>query len=365
MHRASRTSTKIRVNVTRRIALIAAGVVVVGVGLLIALNPDKNAGEANLDDALIIDLLPEPLASDEVRHSGTNPALDGTMPELEAGGWIQIVDKDTGRLAQQYRFRRLDPNPQGMPANWVRMDQPRTEMYLSGGRVLRLSGDSALVHLPHRVLESGTLTGHVLIEVFQPPPGLLLNDLRDKPILVMHTPEAAFDNVMGEVRCRDRFRIESPSMEFLGSGLSLLINDQTDPVRTTLEIQHLEYARLAQGAIEPGLSDDSPRPAATSSPGAPGLPGAPAAGGRVQPTAPDASILYYKLTLSENVKIQEGIGTRVVTGDLLTVLFSTASEGFDGTAARGRSSQSEATSGQSPRMKPQRVPEYEWSPKDF
>jgi len=357
------------VNLTKRIALITGGVVVVGVGLLIALTPDKNAGQVNLDDTIIIDLLPEPLASDEVRRSGTNPALDGTMPELKAGGWIQIVDKDTGRLVQQYRFRRLDPNPPGMPANWVQMDQPRAEVYLSGDRVLRLSGDSALVHLPHRVLESGTLTGHVLIEVFKPPPGLLLNDLRDKPILVMHAPEAAFDNVMGEVRCRDRFRVESPSMEFLGSGLSLLINDQTDPVRITLEIQHLEYARLAQGAIEPGPSDEpassgSPPPAGTSSPGAPGLPGAPAAGGRVQPTAPDASILYYKLTLSENVKIQEGIGTRVVTGDLLTVLFSTQSKGFDGTAARGRSSQSEATSGQSPRMKSRRVPQDEWSPKD-
>jgi len=37
--------------------------------------------------------------------------------------------------------------------------------------------------------------------------------------------------------------------------------------------------------------------------------------------------------LSDNVKIQEGIGTRVATGDVLTVLFSTRSEGFSGSAS--------------------------------
>ena len=340
MPKPSRPSTKIRVNPTKRIALIAGGVVVVGIGLLIALNFDKDGGQANLDDAFIIDLMPDPLTSDEVRRTGTNPAIDGSMPVLEAGGWIQIVDTDTGRLAQQYRFQRLDPNPQGMPANWVRMDQPRCELYLSGNRVLRLSGDSALVHLPHRVLESGTLTGHVRIEVFEPPPGYLLNDLRDKPVLVMHAPEAAFDNVMGEVSCRDRFRAESPSMEFLGSGLSLLINDQPDPVRTTMEIEHLEYARLAQATVEAGSPDEpanpgSPRPAGTSRRGSPGSPGSAGSAGSAQAPSSDAPVQYYNLTLRDNVKIQEGIGTRVVTGDLLTVLFSTKSNGLTGPAARG------------------------------
>ena len=326
----------------KRAAFIAAGVIVAAIGLVVVLDLDGDAPEPGSDTGadMIIDLVPEPLAKDDVRTGGIDPAAGGTMPELEAGGWIQIVDKETGRLAQQYRFARLDPTPEGMGANWVSMDQPRAELYLADNRVIRLSGDSALVHLPHRVLESGSLTGHVLIEVFEPPPGRLLDLDRDKPMLVVHAPEAAFDNVMGEVTCPERFRVETPSLEFLGSGLSLLINDQVDPVRTTMEVEQLEFVRFAQGAIgtaprdrtDAPQQDDARRTAAA--PGSPAAaPGPPAAGARPSPTddTPQQSpVQYYQLTVRDHVEIREGIGMRVVTGDTLTYLFSTESKGFAG-----------------------------------
>ncbi len=311
----------------KRAALIAAAVIVAGLSIVVILNRD-NADEtggrtASLDP--IIDLVPEPLASDELRTAGSDLSTDGAMPDLDAGGWIQIVDRATGKLAQQYRFTRLDPTPQGLPANWVRMDDPRAELYLADNRVVRLSGDSAVVHLPHGVLESGSISGNVLIEVFEPPPGQLLDDTRDDAVLVVHAPEASFDNVMGEVSCPDRFRIESPSMEFLGSGLSLLINDQTQPVRANMEIAHLEFARFAQNPAR----SPAPRPTGESqtSPGTDtGLDA-----GTHAPTKDSqqpAAVQYYELTLRDNVKIQEGIGVRVATGHSLVALFTNESEGF-------------------------------------
>ncbi|MCH7798580.1 MAG: hypothetical protein IID28_09075, partial [Planctomycetes bacterium] len=323
----------------KRAAFIAAGVIVAAIGLVVVLDLDGDAPEPGSDTGadMIIDLVPEPLAKDDVRTGGIDPAAGGTMPELEAGGWIQIVDKETGRLAQQYRFARLDPTPEGMGANWVSMDQPRAELYLADNRVIRLSGDSALVHLPHRVLESGSLTGHVLIEVFEPPPGQLLDLERDTPILVVHAPVAAFDNVMGEVTCPERFRVESPSMEFLGTGLSLLINDQSDPVRTSMEVRQLEFARFAQGAIgtAPRAHSDTPRQpdagrsagerdsSAAAEPGSPAAEAQPAPAGDPQQPSP---VQYYQLTLRDHVEIREGIGMRVVTGDTLTYVFSNESE---------------------------------------
>ncbi len=301
----------------KRAALIAAAVIIVGLGVIVILNRD-NADEAGAPVSLepIVDLVPEPLARDDIRAAGSDPTAEGAMLDLEAGGWIQIVDRDTGKLAQQYRFTRLDPTPKGLPANWVRMDHPRAELYLADNRVVRLSGESAVVHLPHRVLESGSLTGNVLIEVFEPPPGRLLDDTRDAPVLVVHAPEAAFDNVMGEVSCPDRFRVESPSMELLGSGLSLLINDQAEIVRASMEIADLEFARFAQRPAQPRAQTRPPAGETQTTP-------APA-----KDTQDTAAVQYYKLTLRDNVKIQEGIGIRVATGDSLVVLFTSESEGF-------------------------------------
>jgi len=327
----------------KRGAFIAAAVIVVGLGIVVVLNRDKSgqAGGSTASLVPIVDLVPEPLASDEIRAARSGLSADGAMPDLDAGGWIQIVDRDTGKLAQQYRFTRLDPTPAGLPANWVRMDRPRAELYLADNRVVRLSGDSAVVHLPHRVLESGSLSGNVLIEVFEPPPGMLLDDTRDKPFLVVHAPEASFDNVIGEVSCPDRFRVETPSLEFLGSGLSLLINDQGQRVRASMEIADLEFARFAQRPVERPAPARRPAGDAQPSPG-PGTgdrtdvgstgdsaAATPAPANDIQSTP---AVQYYQLTLRDNVKIQEGIGVRVATGDSLVVLFTSESEGFSGAA---------------------------------
>ena len=157
--------------------LIICGVLFIGVALLIGFSLDFSDGEqSGPADTAVIDVIPGPLAKEELQRRGFDSDTASAMPVMEEGGWILTADKNTGKLAQRYRFLRLDPNPPGMGPNWVGMDKPRAEFYLADGRVVTLTGDSALVHLPHRVLESGTITGNVTIKLFEPPAGMLLDE---------------------------------------------------------------------------------------------------------------------------------------------------------------------------------------------
>ncbi len=144
----------------RRVALIAGGVILAAVVALVVWSA-RFSGPAPGDQQQpeeVIELIPGPLANQAPSGRRFDPQADSGMPQLSEGGRIQSTDAD-GNLAQEYRFRRLDPNPPGMPANWVHMDGPQAEIYLRHNRVLSLSGDEALTHLPARVMEKGTLTG--------------------------------------------------------------------------------------------------------------------------------------------------------------------------------------------------------------
>ncbi len=307
----------------RRRVLLQVGGCLLGAALLVAfaiISSPQRTQRATPREPLA--LVPAPLPPDALGAAGAADP-EAMLPNLEAGGWIQAFDQPTGnqpgRLLQQYRFERLDPNPAGVPPGFVRMDDPKAEFYLSDHRVVTLSGESALAYMPHRVLESGTITGTALIKVFEPPPGLLLDEARDKPLLVIHTAQATFDNILGEVRCPERVRIESLSMEMVGETLSILINDHGPKLRMTLEVERLDHLRIARSAAEK-------RPSGTAAAPAPPVPlPAPApAPPSATPAAPpaDADVQIYRLTLHEHVRIQEGIGARIATGDELVLLFS-------------------------------------------
>ncbi len=307
----------------RRRVLLQVGGCLLGAALLVAFaivsSPQRTPRAVSREP---LALVPAPLPPDALGAAGAADP-EAMLPNLEAGGWIQAFDQPTGsqpgRLLQQYRFVRLDPNPAGVPPGFVRMDDPKAEFYLSDHRVVTLSGKSALAYMPHRVLESGTITGTALIKVFEPPRGLLLDEARDKPLLVIHTAQATFDNILGEVRCPERVRIESLSMEMVGETLSILINDHGPKLRMTLEVERLDHLRIARSAPEtrPTGTAAAPAPAVTAPSPAPAPPSA-------SPAAPpaDADPQIYRLTLHEHVRIQEGIGARIATGDELVLLFS-------------------------------------------
>ena len=284
---------------------------------------DQRESEYYSDD--VIELIPEPLTD----YGGSGKRLDfqATIdpPSLDAGGWINIFDPQSGRLAQRHRFDRLDPSPPGLPAQWAKITRPRAEIFSSNDRILRVAGNSALVHLPHRVLESGTLTGNVTLSLFDSDPP------DDLPSMVVRTHEAEFDNFMAAVRCKDVFEIEWSAGELKGRGLALLFDEKEEWVRITVD--HVDYVRLASAqeaavtrttaAVPPPTAtvpaarrldhDPVPRAAAPENGSAPHA--ASASEGKAQ---------FYKLTLHDNVVIRlgEAADAQTATGDTLTIVFS-------------------------------------------
>jgi hypothetical protein len=329
--------------------LLFAGACLLGAAAVAALVIANNAERpARVLPQEALALVPAPLPPDAGSAGGAGRAPETVLPVLEAGGWIQAFDQATGTLIQQYRFERLDPDPTGLPAGWVRMERPRAEFYLADHRVVALAGESADAYMPHRILESGTISGTAVIRMFEPPPGAILDEERDEPLLVIHTEQATFDNVLGEVRSPGRVRIESLSMELVGESLSILINDQGPVVRTTVEVERLDHMRMARGAAVERADPPPPPPAAPAAAPKPApvraaSPAAPPDAGPAPPAPAPAAPPVYRLTLNEHVRVQEGIGARIATGDRLEVLFTPESrigrsaEGALSAARRGPS----------------------------
>ncbi len=294
-----------RHNRARRVVLLGSALSMALIVLLVLVNLERQDPARPALDGDIIELVPEPLAIDGAAPLAADPLRP--MPVLEQGGSIQFAA--AGRPAQQYRFERMDPHPPGLPPNWVKMERPSAEIFLADGRVLALAGDSAVAHLPEQVLESGTLTGNVTIR--------LLEAGRDEPTLLVSAPEARFDNVIGEVGCDADFRVETPSLEFSGQGLTMLVNDEAEDAELSVEVRHVERLRLARGAAGAAAPAQEPPPAA-------GPAALAATSGTAPQEAPQHDPRYYRLTLHDEVRIETGAASRKqsVAGDSLSVVFS-------------------------------------------
>lgn len=344
---------RVRKGPGKPLLLIAAGALLAALLLVVLFNIDraKPQAETRVELGTITDIVPpkplEPGAT-AATSRGTSPLAHDAQVELPEGGWIQVTNPQ-GQLAQQYRFERFDPKPEGAAPGYVRMERPNAEVYLSGGRVLTLSGDSALAYVPKsRMLESGDLTGNVVIRLFEPRDGGSVHPTRDTPALVVRTAEARFDSVLGEVACPNEVHVQTASGEYHGSNLSLSINDKDGTVQN-LVIERTKQIRLAAGAMKrdtPNARLDEPSPTPVTSAPTPQGPAASAAAelpssSPSPPTAPPSPSLpppppppaaapaqnpttFYRLTLHDNVVITQGDAStgRKITGDELMLIFA-------------------------------------------
>jgi hypothetical protein len=322
--------------------VIGAAVVVAALLLVIVINidtPTRRSAHVNttVPPERVTDLIsPERLTASDLAaaDSGIEPTDIGSM----AGGWIQTTNND-GELAQQYRFARLDAQPEGLPAGWLQMAKPEAEFYLNDGRVVTLSGDTALAYAPNRALESGTLTGNVVIQMFQEPDDPTA-DFRDgDAIVTVTTQEGSFDNILGEVRCDGWINLEHERISAPGRSLRVFMNDQEDSVR--LELEHVDYVSIRtppdeqvigvapsnasdkrQGTKDKTKSSDRPTRADKKKSATEGSPSA-------------APVQFYELTLHDSVLVRQGPPTaqRTVTGDRLRIMFSPDSQDLGPTLA--------------------------------
>ena len=322
------------------------GVVLAGLFLIVLINIDMG-GETQVssnDSENVVDIIEPQLSTlnlDSVidPRGGQLVPQNDLNPQLPSGSWIRFVDPKTGELAQQYRFVDLDPNPQGKPAGWLRMSQPEAEMFLSDGRVLVLTGDSALAFAPNRKLESGTVIGNVWIRLFVGQDGRPADPDRDTPVLVVRTEEAAFNNFLGEIRCDGYVQVQSSSLELPnGHGLTVLMDDQNHTFQLSMQKPQRIRIAAAQTAdrsspevVQSPIAKDNP----SSDPNDRTNKGkrAPGADQRdaPKPSAAPADITFYRLTLNKNVRIRQG--NKIILGDELSIVFSMQSQGVNNMSA--------------------------------
>lgn len=362
IHAADQTAATVRRR-RRRQALVLAGCgSAVGIILLLvvaAMNRSPAPTGPSRDRAASGD---RPMSGDDA-PSGVP---DATSPGSQRG-WIQVTDA-TGRLAQQYRCSFLEPNPDGRGAGWLRMRDPEIEIHLDDGTLLALRGELALVSAPGRAVESGEISGDVLISVWERAdrPGFSRAD--DAPSLRVRTGSAEFDNRLGTVRTPGALTVETAQGEFTGDHLSLWLSEG-DAAAGTLRVERVSLVRLAaQPRADASAADVRPPPGSardTIDADAPGrrtapAPATPTPRGAID--APDSSItppsarpagradrggpsgdpVWYELVLADEVRVETGAADvrRTAEGDRLSVLFTSLSRGLSAplsprTARRG------------------------------
>ncbi len=284
---------------------------------------DAPTQERQLEE--VIDLLAD--TKDVDRGTGRDAGdLGITLPE---GGWVQKTGSD-GQLEQQYRCDSLDPDPPGLPDGWIEMGLPEVELFLSDDRVVTIRGDRAIANAPKRILESGEIAGHVVIRLFETQ-GRRVDPDFDEPAMVMTTPQASFDNFLGEITCEGDVQIVTQTEEITGRHLTLRFNDRDE------RIEYLQLAELDQVLLYPEAAD-------RSSPQMPKM--RPAArrrsldrtrGRLVSAEAIASPTQHYIITLLDDVQVQQGeLGSgRTARGDRLTIAFSMESDAVSRSSRAG------------------------------
>lgn len=338
-----------RIRKDRRKVYILIGSSAILMVLLLAVVTNIESGVETNEPEIVRDDVPEliPKALTDAETSGEGFDRDSIGVGLPEGGAIEVANLD-GSIAQEYRFTRLNPNPEGKPAGWLEMDNPYAVIYGKDGQIITLSGDQALARAPNRALESGTLTGNVVIRIYQSSPGRRFIPGELQPTATVKTSHAVFDNQLGEIRCDDDVNIVSTTLELFGTGLRLQINDQEN-IAQLWEIDDIHYilffsdrktqdetAMITTTGGNPGEpirprnmtppSSPAPTPDAPSQTAPPGAPASPTTDDSINREQ------FYLLTLTENVHIvQNDPATgRIITGDELSVVFSFKSQGLGG-----------------------------------
>lgn len=348
--------------------LWGAGLVVAIILVVVVLNIDRSAEEQRerrAEEALGIDAAPPALGIDNAT-AANQMHRDPTMAVGTKRGWIQATEN--GRLSQEYRYARSEPGAAGR----LHLINPEVKIYLKDRRVVTMRGELADVQAPNKALESGTMSGNVIIRLFEQPAGGMLDESRDQPVLEVHTPEASFDNFQGEILCPREVDIQTQTAHLPAYGLRLQVNDlegrpgqlMIERLRGQLRLSDSMQARLnnndestppddvaatapEKARREPSRVDSAPRrepPRSAQATG--GTPQERAAQRRrdrmaqrrerqlpnPKPIAEQKGPYFYRLTLNQQVRIQQGDGSKGWTadGDQLHIIFSLDSEELSG-----------------------------------
>jgi len=298
---------------TKKLTLIIVGITGCFCALLIVLlfaisdrDPTREDFTTQSDDVVaLLEAKTETVDITEVTSQDVGIALS-------LGGWIQQTD-ELGNLSQQYRCTSLDPSPPNMPLGWIEMVDPDVEIFLSQDRIVRIRGDAATANAPNRALQSGDIYGNVRIELFE---GTNINTQTDTPAIVMTTPEASFDNFLGEFLCKSEVRIVSENQSSLiGRQLSIRFND-TNGIIEYLRLEEVDAITLYQSKVKTALVHNREVISKREKIGSHHV-----AAGAIQNNQQ-----YYLLTLADHVVIKQGdiLTGKEGRGNRMTIAFARA-----------------------------------------
>lgn len=332
---------------TRRL-IIASGIAASILLLVVVMNLDRReklADDTGLDADYERINTPGDLTEAERRSSGGG--LDGVvLARLEAGAWIQVADRQ-GQLAQEYKAAKLDP----LPNQRLAMEEPVARFYLSQDRLLVMTADTAEARVPARRIESGRMSGDVVIRLYQHRADCTGQAATDRPSLIVNADEADFDNELGKIRCDRAVKVHSTdhpdapyAVDFAGEGLTILLATDNSTIRqlvvdrSTSPLRIVPRVRNAPPVLASSAPPPVPAPSAVATPSpvpqSPSMPSpaAPVAAAPIPASSvePAPAPLFYRLTFEdlEEVRRIRPEGISIITGDTLAVVFSLEGEGL-------------------------------------
>ncbi|MCH2136435.1 MAG: hypothetical protein MK101_07625 [Phycisphaerales bacterium] len=241
--------------------------------------------------------------------------------ELAQGGWVQIAGDD-GALAQQYRFDHLDPDPESLGDHWLRMQQPQVQLFMTGGRLVTLTGQTLEAYAPKRALERGTLEGQVVIRLYEQPESGSLDIATTTPAMTVRTGKASFDNLAGRIECPGEITAVSATERMSGADLLVLLNDRDDRIEF-LRLARVDWIMLRERSLQRAGHAPARRHVEFASRRFASVTSANQA---QRPSGPsgDADAQFYRLRMTEQIRIEQEdqAGRRLAVGDTLDLVFS-------------------------------------------
>lgn len=172
-------------------------------------------GRAPVGDVTIVDLPDGRSASDVLMDAGDQ--------------WVFRSPDGEGR-EREYRADSIEP----LEAGRIRLVRPSATIPIDAGRVEVTALEGLVVRRAGGEPESGELTGGVTVSAFR--------DGEGEPFGVFRTERISFQESMLEVRTEDAITVESPGMQFRGTGLTMRFGEARGDQPATLL-----YLRVHQG----------------------------------------------------------------------------------------------------------------------
>jgi len=170
------------------------------------------------------------LTPDDVKNPNRLDApniLLGEVPSVPAGkakGFVYESPDDEGHLALRIIGGTTEPMPNGM----IHIPNPEAWMYLSDDRMIHMTADEAEIAGTELDPESGTMIGHVLIQIYERGG---VSDMRNAelsslPLLAEITTERInLDREINRISTTEAFTVRTKRFAMAGVGLTAIYNE--------------------------------------------------------------------------------------------------------------------------------------------